>query len=334
MNATARTAPHELDLGREGGHSKRRILHARDVTGREIERALLAAVARASRNHGAREPHGGRSDHAGQARARERQIACSAPTCSMRARGEVLTLPNRPRSSSPPAAAGRSTSIRPIPTSRPATAWRWRGGPARRSRTWSSSSSTRPASITRRRGHSSSPKRCAEKAARSSTPKGQQFMERYHPLTELAPRDIVARAIDAEMKRTGARCVYLDITHKPAEFVRDRFPNIYETCLALRDRHHAGADPGRPGRALPMRRRAHGRERRLHVCPGSTRSAKSAAPACTAPIGSPATRCSKASSWRTAAAKRSRCNRRVTGRATAGRSDAAGLGERRRAGRG
>jgi L-aspartate oxidase len=59
---------------------------------------------------------------------------------------------------------------------------------------------------------------------------GERFMERYHPLAELAPRDVVSRAIVAEMRRTGGG-VTLDITHRGAEFVRRRFPRIYETCL-------------------------------------------------------------------------------------------------------
>ncbi len=60
---------------------------------------------------------------------------------------------------------------------------------------------------------------------------GERFMERYHPLLELAPRDVVARAIVSEMTRTGAPHVYLDLTHRESGFVRGRFPRIYETCL-------------------------------------------------------------------------------------------------------
>lgn len=64
-------------------------------------------------------------------------------------------------------------------------------------------------------------------------PDGTRFMPEHDPRAELAPRDIVARAIDFEMKKHGLDCVYLDISHKPAEWLREHFPNIHARCLEL-----------------------------------------------------------------------------------------------------
>ena len=67
--------------------------------------------------------------------------------------------------------------------------------------------------------------------ARLVNNKNEYFMEKYHPLADLAPRDVVSRAIFEEMKRSGAEHVYLDITFKDKEYLQRRFPNIYRTCL-------------------------------------------------------------------------------------------------------
>jgi L-aspartate oxidase len=69
--------------------------------------------------------------------------------------------------------------------------------------------------------------------ARLLLPNGEAFMGRFDERLELAPRDIVARAIDHEMKRLGCECVYLDISHKPDDFIKSHFPTIYEKCLGF-----------------------------------------------------------------------------------------------------
>jgi len=222
---------YELDLGREGGHSKRRILHARDVTGREIERALLAAIAQHPQitvleNHMAVDVITlGKLGYVSTDR-------CLGVYVLNEATGEVLTL----RGDRVILATGGCGKVY-LYTTNPGiatgdgVAMAWRVGAQIANMEFIQ---FHPTCLFHPEARSFLISEAVRgEGGRLIDAQGQEFMAKYHPKKELAPRDIVARAIDAEMKRTGARCVYLDVSHQPADFIRDRFPNIHENCLRL-----------------------------------------------------------------------------------------------------
>jgi L-aspartate oxidase len=220
------------DLTREGGHSARRILHARDATGREIERALLEAVAREKRitlleNHTAVDLITLRKLGLGAVNDR-----CVGVYVLDEASGTVETV----RSDKLVLATGgcgkvyRYTTNPSIATG-DGVAMAWRAGAKVGNMEFIQ---FHPTSLY----HPAARSFLISEAVRGEGGKligkdGKEFMAKYDARGALAPRDIVARAIDAEMKRTGAPCVYVDISHKPADFVRGHFPTIDQRCREL-----------------------------------------------------------------------------------------------------
>jgi len=226
-----RSSDDSYDLTREGGHSQRRILHSKDMTGHEIERALVAATL-AHPNITCYEQHVA-IDLITESKIRQRRVKpdrCIGAYVLDRSGDKVLTFGARVTV----LATGGAGKVylytcNPDVASGDGVAMAYRAGAAIANMEFMQ---FHPTTLF----HPLAKSFLISEAVRGEgailrRADGSAFMHAYHELKDLAPRDIVARAIDNEMKVHGDECVYLDMTHKDADYIRDRFPKIHETCL-------------------------------------------------------------------------------------------------------
>jgi L-aspartate oxidase len=221
-------------LGKEGGHTFRRILHARDTTGQEIARALVLA-ARATPNITILENHyvidlitTGKLGAAAEDRVlgayvlesdsghvhvfRSDRVVLAAGGC-----GKVYLYTTNPDS-----ATGDGVALG------------WRAGATISNMEFIQFHPTcfyNPAATGPEARSFLVSEAVRGEGGRLINAKGEDFTLASDPRGSLAPRDIVARSIDRELKRTGAPCVYLDVTHQPRGFMRERFPYIHSNLL-------------------------------------------------------------------------------------------------------
>ena len=217
-------------LTQEGGHSHRRILHTADATGKEVTGTLVEQVV-AAENIDIFEQHCA-VDLVTQADTNSRKIRCTG-AYQLDIKTSVISLFHA--KSVILASGGASKAYlytsNPDGASGDGIAMAWRKG-------------CRVANLEFNQFHPTClyhPKAKSfliTEALRGEgailrLPDGSTFMGNFHPDAELAPRDVVARAIDHEMKRLGSDCLYLDISHKSADFIIEHFPTVYEQCLSF-----------------------------------------------------------------------------------------------------
>ena len=217
-----------LHLTREGGHSHRRVIHAEDRTGKAVE-TTLEALTRQAPNIEVFEHHLAIDlivDHEGE------ETRCAGAWLLNQQTGNVTTL----SANATVLACGGANMVyryssNPHSSTGDGIAMAWRAGCRIANMEFMQ---FHPTCLY----HPSARGFLLTEAIRGEggkllLPDGTRFMDSYHPQAELAPRDIVARAIDAEMKKCGAEHIWLDISHRDESFIKEHFPGVYERCMEL-----------------------------------------------------------------------------------------------------
>lgn len=223
----------KFHLNQEGGHSHRRILHAADATGRAVQTTLVQQV-KEHPNIRVLERYNAvdliTSRHT-QAKTNQPQRVYGAYIWN-RAAERVETVAARFVA----LATGGASKVyqytsNPDVASGDGIAMAWRAGCRVANMEFNQ---FHPTCLFHPNAHSFLLTEALRgEGALLKRPDGTRFMPDFHEDAELAPRDVVARAIDYEMKRLGADCMYLDISHQPPEFIKEHFPTIHEKCLSL-----------------------------------------------------------------------------------------------------